>query len=152
MRVAAIEKELLAERAERAARPETKTPTCISCGRGFTYRGPQGDDSGRFCHARCREWFDAGNPAHELAAEERVNRVPLRAWKIVAGPPGVAIGAAYYPPILDRAKKVKRIGKLANDELIRPRRLCERCGEPLPVWVKGKKVSASRKYCAGCAR
>jgi hypothetical protein len=84
---------------------------------------------------------------------ERVNRVPLRDWKITAGPPDVEIGSGYYADILDRGlKRAKRIGKLSNDELIRPRRLCKRCGNPLPVWIKGKKVPATRKYCAGCAR
>ena len=94
-------------------------------------------------HARpaCREWFDAGNSIYEPPAvtAERINRVPLRSWK-------------YYAHILDRGpKKAKRIGKLANDELIRPRRLCEKCSNPLPVWSKGRKVPISRKYCAGCA-
>jgi hypothetical protein len=143
------------DRQKRAARPKHEAPTCFSCGREFTHKGPQGDDSGRFCSSRCREWFDAGNPASESPAVtvERVNRVPLRAWKVTAGPPGLEVGSGYYADILDRGlKRAKRIGKLSNDELIRPRRLCGRCGNPLPVWVKGKKVPATRKYCAGCAR
>jgi hypothetical protein len=37
---------------------------CFACGRSFLYKGPSGDDSGRFCHSRCREWFDAGNPPY----------------------------------------------------------------------------------------
>jgi len=64
MRAESIERQILAERAELAARPKIETPTCFSCGREFTYRGPQGDDSGRFCHPRCREWYDAGNPPY----------------------------------------------------------------------------------------
>ena len=39
---------------------------CFACGRSFLYEGPHGDDSGRFCHQRCREWFDAGNPPYAL--------------------------------------------------------------------------------------
>jgi hypothetical protein len=30
------------------------------CGRSFTYRGPSGDDSGRFCSAVCRDAYDSG--------------------------------------------------------------------------------------------
>ena len=143
------------DRQKHAARPKYEAPKCFSCGREFTHKGPQGDDSGRFCSSQCREAFDAGNRASEPPAVmvERVNRVPLRAWKITAGPPGIEVGSKYYADILDRGlKRPKRIGKLSNDELIRPRRLCERCGNPLPVWLKGKKVPATRKYCAGCAR
>jgi hypothetical protein len=141
------------DRQQRAARPKYEAMECFSCGRGLNYKGPRGHDSGRLCSSRCREWYDAGNPAYEPPAVtvERINRVLLRAWKVIAGPPG-QVGSAYYADLLDRPKKAKRIGKLSNDELIRPRRLCEWCGNPLPVWIKGKKVPATRKYCAGCAR
>jgi hypothetical protein len=106
---------------------------CLSCGR-------------RFCSARCREWFDAGNPAYDPQAVVRINAVPSRDWRANAGPPGLEVGSAYYVGILARAK-APVIGKLANDELIRPRRLCERCGHPVPVWIKGRKVSERRKRC-----
>ena len=87
---------------------------CFACGRAFLYKGPSGDDSGRFCHQRCREWFDAGNPAQ---APVNVMSVPIRDWKVVAGPPGVKLGASYYGPILDRKRPLRH-----GLELIRPRR------------------------------
>ena len=121
---------------------------CFACGRSFLYEGPHGDDSGRFCHQRCREWFDAGNPPY---APVNVSSVPIRDWKVVAGPPGVNLGASYYGPILDRKRPLRR-GQTEPTELIRPRRPCQRCGSPLPVWVKGKAVRKSVKYCEGCAR
>jgi hypothetical protein len=37
------------------------------------------------------------------------------------------------------------------NELIRPRPLCERCGHPVPVWIKGRKVSERRKRCLKCS-
>jgi hypothetical protein len=119
---------------------------CFACGRAFLYKGPSGDDSGRFCHQRCREWFDAGNPPY---APVNVSSVPIRDWKVVAGPPGVNLGASYYGPILDRKRPLRR-GQTEPGELIRPRRPCQRCGSSLPVWVKGKAVRKSVKYCEGC--
>ena len=110
------------------------------------YKGPSGDDSGRFCHQRCREWFDAGNPPY---APVNVSSVPIRDWKVVAGPPGVNLGASNYGPILDRKRPLRR-GQTEPGELIRPRRPCQRCGSSLPVWVKGKAVRKSVKYCEGC--
>jgi hypothetical protein len=141
-----------ADRQAHIARPKHEAPTCFSCGRGFAYKGPQGDESGRFCSTRCREWYDAGKSAYDPpeVTVARITRVPLREWKVIAG--RLKIGSAYYADILDRPKKAKRIGRLSNDELIRPRRLCERCGSPLPVWLKGQQVPVTRKYCAGCAR
>jgi hypothetical protein len=143
---------ILADREVRTARPKYEAMECLSCGRGLNYKGPSGDDSGRFCHARCREWYDAGNPTYEPSklVVERVNQVPLRDWRVVAGPPGLGVGPAYYVGILARTR-APVIGKLTNDELIRPRRLCERCGHPVPVWIKGRKVSERRKYCLKCS-
>jgi glyoxylase-like metal-dependent hydrolase (beta-lactamase superfamily II) len=43
--------------------------TCFACGRGYTYRGPNGDDSGRYCSARCRAAYDAGFPRYEPLEE-----------------------------------------------------------------------------------
>jgi hypothetical protein len=149
-----IARAILADRKERVAQPKYEAMECLSCGRGFVYKGPSGDDSGRFCHARCREWYDAGNPTYEPSkvVVERANQVPLRDWKVVAGPPGLEAGSAYYADILDRGPKKERvIGKLANDELIRPRRLCDRCSQPLPVWINGRKVPSTRLRCLKCS-
>ena len=59
--------------------------------------------------------------------------VPIRDWKILAGPPGVQIGASYDALILDKPRKKRSAKKLKNDELIRPRKLCVKCGAKLPV-------------------
>ena len=118
---------------------------CFSCGRSIIYKGPQGDDSGRFCHQRCREWFDAGNPPY---APVNVSSVPIRDWKVICRPARGEIGVVYYGPILE--PEARRRGQTKPAELIRPRRPCQRCGSSLPVWVKGKAVRKSVKYCEGC--
>jgi hypothetical protein len=46
----------------RPAQPESMA--CWSCGRSFSYRGPNGDASGRFCSANCRACFDQAGPAY----------------------------------------------------------------------------------------
>ena len=58
--------------------------TCFACGRGYC----KGD--GRFCSTRCREAFDAGlPPAPDSHYARAMTNVPLSAWRIVAGPPGI---------------------------------------------------------------
>lgn len=68
---------------------------CFACGRSFLYEGPHGDDSGRFCHQRCREWFDAGNPPY---APLNVMSVPLRDWKVICRPAGGESGGVILRP------------------------------------------------------
>jgi predicted nucleic acid-binding Zn ribbon protein len=133
---AAIERDLL-----RPTYKPQSAPTCFVCGRPYS----KGD--GRFCASKCREAFDRGATPYEVPRDLML--VPMRDWKIVAGPPGVEIGASYYAPLLDR-KRPKQAGKLAADELIRPRRPCVKCGTPLPVWLKGKRVPITRKFCEMC--
>jgi hypothetical protein len=103
----------------------------------------------RFCSGRCREWFDNGNPPHDPNHLRRITEVPLASWRIVAGPPGVEIGSLYYAPILGHA--LHKAAAAATDGPIRPRRLCERCGARLPVWVAGRRVRTDRKFCQRCA-
>ena len=142
MTIQAIAAEILRDR-ERAPSSHNVID-CFSCGRSFIYKEPRGDDSGRFCHSRCREWFDAGNPPYAPAS---VTAVPIGDWKVVAGPPGLELGASYYSPILDRPR---RRGQAEPTELICPRPPCQRCGSLLPVWINGKALRKSVKYCEGC--
>ena len=120
---------------------------CFVCDRSYAPKPPSGDDSTRFCSDICRKAYDNGYPAYEPPIN--VFLVPIRDWKVIAGPPGIQIGASYYGPLLDR-KRPKRGNKPAADELIRPRRPCQCCGAPLPVWRKGRRVPVTRKFCDMC--
>ena len=98
---------------------------CFVCGRSYYPVSSKGDDSTRFCCRVCRQAYDRGyqpNPQADVFA------VHIRDWKILAGPPGVQIGASYYVPILDKPRKKRSAKRLENDELIRPRTLCVKCG------------------------
>jgi hypothetical protein len=147
----AIERDLLRER-----RSDTTACSCFACGRTFMPRKPRDDDDNvRFCSKNCQEVYDNGmpraeanpGPHPELLRDELL--YGLRGWKVVAGTPGVEVGLLYYAEIIERCDR-KRAAKAAGEDLIRPRHLCERCGAKLPVWIKGKKVPVTRRFCAAC--
>jgi hypothetical protein len=69
---------------------------CRSCGSTFIYKGRLGDLNGNFCSLRCQDWYAAGNASIERDHIARVNKTPLEQWRVVAGPPGVEVGASYY--------------------------------------------------------
>ena len=132
---------------------KTETPTCYACGRSFMPRPSTGDDNVHaFCSAKCREAYDGGWPAYNNNKTD-VFDVPMSAWLVVAGPPGVEIGSQYYAPIVEAIERQrKRLARgRSGEELIRPRKLCQRCGAKLPVWINGKQVRSDRKFCTACS-
>jgi predicted nucleic acid-binding Zn ribbon protein len=70
---------------------------CWVCNYSFRDRGS------RFCSARCREHYDSGASAYDRHHAGKVFDVPLRSWKVVAGPPASMLGASYYTPLLGRS-------------------------------------------------
>ncbi len=64
---AALEHERQAsiEREAELAATRSQALGCHCCGRPFVYKGPRGNDGGRFCSDRCREAYDAGAPAFD---------------------------------------------------------------------------------------
>jgi hypothetical protein len=107
--------QLLADR-ERATSSRHNIIACFSCGHTFVYRGRRGaasvwigsdEDghpspdtslSGRFCSLRCQDWHDEGNPGYEEQQEHgrQLLKAPLDSLFVVAGPPSVEVGSAYY--------------------------------------------------------
>jgi hypothetical protein len=145
---ASIQRDLL-----RAEPTRTRAPECFACGRSFMPLPSTGDDNVHaFCSARCRQAYDAGFPAHNSGKVD-VFAVPLSAWRVVAGPPGVEIGSQYYAPIIEAVERQrKRLARRnGGKDLIRPRKLCQRCGAKLPVWINGKQVRSDRKFCIACS-
>ena len=126
---------------------------CFACGRPFMPRPSIGDDNSHaFCSTHCRDAYDTGFPAYS-GSKLDVFAVPLSAWRVVAGPPGIEIGSQYYAPIIEAVERQRQ--RLAHSrsgaELIRPRKLCQRCGAKLPVWINGKQVRSDRKFCTACS-
>jgi hypothetical protein len=159
---AVITQDILAETAEQTV--ETDLGRCFSCGAGMVYHEPRDDSCGRFCSDRCVKWFDSTSAFARVSARsgnppwfENSGIRPvlmgdalygLRGWKVVAGPPGLEIGSEYYAPTIE-AGGGKR-AELEGRDLIRPRRLCAKCGGRIPVWDKGRKVPSSRVLCFVC--
>jgi hypothetical protein len=99
---------LLADRNRRQTIRDERTVPCFSCGHTFVYRGRRGDLNARFCSMRCQDWYDAGNAP---IGRSDPFAIPLRDWRVVAGPPGVEIGSRYYEGMLgDRLTPMKPSG------------------------------------------
>jgi len=100
-----IERDLLRPREDKSVAAQ-----CHTCGRSYLYQAslPNSDDSGRFCSARCPETYDAGLPAYDSNYVRRITNMPLNAWRVVAGPPGVEIGSCPWQQFLDWRPRRKR--------------------------------------------
>jgi hypothetical protein len=136
-----LAKLFLEDRQARVGRQRYVAPICVACGRSYHPPAPGGDNSIRFCGRTCREAYDGG-----FTPEPPFDPFSVKRWKVIVGNPG-ALNAAGYP-IDDRRKA--RTDCIPNEELIRPRRPCLRCGGNMPVWIRGKRVSKTRKFCPGC--
>ena len=77
MKAESIERQIIADRAERAARTGEDTPECVACGRATL--SPDG-----FYHQRCRDWIARG----ESTARDRgrLDRFAYASLRHVAGP------------------------------------------------------------------
>jgi hypothetical protein len=133
---------------------------CFSCGQSMIYRGSQGDDSGRFCSTRCREWHDAGNPPWDSHYAGKSN--PLW-YGLLMGPHGFFIDCAScgkrfdskgprccsiecerrYRERKDNAAIMAEVGMEAA-----AKRRCEACGGPIPNWRNGRRVSKATRFCS----
>ena len=148
---------------------------CHCCGRDMLYRGPSGDDSGRFCSTRCREAFDAGFPPYQPVD---IRKLFTASWRVVAGgdpghlprpmrmgPSGFFINCAgcdkefeskglrccskecerRYRDREDNAELMAEVG-------IEPaaKRMCAAvgCGKPIPRWRNGRAVRKSARFCS----
>ena len=89
---AMIERDLL--RAD-DSKPSNGAIDCFACGRGMTYNGSC------FCGQRCRDYYDRGAPGYAQDWLRFQSGSGVTGWWVIAGPPGIEIGADYYRPIRD---------------------------------------------------
>jgi predicted nucleic acid-binding Zn ribbon protein len=148
----AIERELLRE----PSTPKHQTAKCFLCERDYLYVDTSGDDSGRFCSARCREAYDAGFPRGSdnpgLHPELMPNLYGHEGWRVVAGPPGVSIGSLYYDELMAWCeRKWQRLAKRRVIEPLQPKRKCASCGSDIPNWrgtgKARRRVREDVKFC-----
>jgi hypothetical protein len=78
---------------------------CWSCGSTFIDKGRRGDLNGNFCSLKCQSWYDAGNAPIEHGHAVKAYKAPIETWRVVAGPPGVEVGATYYPGMPPRSRR-----------------------------------------------
>jgi predicted nucleic acid-binding Zn ribbon protein len=134
----------------------------------MTYRGPAGDNSGRFCSANCRELYDAGgfsahDPTyHHKKDNPRWYRLPLgkRGFLIECAGCSKAFdskGQWCCSPECERAyrdrgaiEKLKAEAGVEFQSKLGVKRKCERdgCGRDIPRWRNGRLVSKATRFCS----
>jgi hypothetical protein len=140
---------------DREARPSAvnSTVNCFLCGRSYTYRTPTGDDSGRFCSARCRENYDAGARA-QSSSPQLYSLRPGRAGFFIncAGCQREfeSLGLRCCSPECERnaRERTDNLAALAEVGMDAPtKRVCEECGGPIPRWRNGRAVPKTARFC-----
>jgi hypothetical protein len=145
-----------------AAKPQ-QSRDCFACGRSFTYRGPCGDDSGRFCSSRCRIGFEAGLPPYDPDYASKTNP---RWYSLPIGPTGFRIDCAHCRQWFnsrglrccsldcerDLHRKQELEDELANDPFRAVKRRCAGCGGNIPNWRNGRRVSKATRFCSDRCR
>src|SRR5262249_23632559 len=159
-RVERLSAQLLRDRAAQAEPARSQSMACFSCGRSFTYRGPRGDDSGRFCSVRCRECYDAGHPAYDPDYASKNNP---RWYNLPIGPHGFYIDCAGCGKRFDskglrccsaecerrareRGDNAELMGEVGIDRPVK--RKCQQCRGDIPNWRNGRRVSKATKFCS----
>jgi hypothetical protein len=149
---------LKADLLRRTPKKSTSIEQCFSCGRSFTYRGPVGDNSGRFCSDRCREWYDAGNPAYDSDYLSKTK------YSLPIGPKGFyvnclgcgnrfdSIGLRCCSSNCERTYRDRQENTALMAEvgmLVEAKRKCARpgCSNPVPKWRNGRRVSKRARFC-----
>lgn len=166
---------LLGDRAKAAAKPAPRVGGCFLCGRSYSLQPSTGDDSTRFCSAKCRDAYDVGAmPAIDL------NPFNVEQWRVIAGPPPGPMPKAmrmgkhgFYIDCLHCTREFESKGlRCCSVECERglkgraeavavmaevgdaptEKRKCESCGGSIPNWigegVKRRRTPKSRRYCS----
>jgi hypothetical protein len=163
-----IERAILEDREQRRTVTADQTGhDCFRCGKSFVYRGPRGDNSGRFCSDQCRIEYDhpvtfdpfkvsrwcvvaGGDPGYLVTTPmTRVSggfRVECRG----CGKPFESGGWAYCSRTC-KAKSAERQearALMAEAGIDAPvKRKCLECGGDIPRWRNGRQVSKVTKFC-----
>jgi hypothetical protein len=178
-----IERAILRDREQRLAKPAEATiatATCFRCAKPFAYRGPRGDDNGRFCSTHCQIEYDI--PGAFSFDPFKVTR-----WRVIAGDPGYLVATSMTPvkhkdqpggwrvarrgcgkPFESRgwaycSRDCKHLSaeRTANRAAIveadmdlpaKPPCQAPGCRHTIPVWRKGRRVSSKTRFCSDVCR
>lgn len=173
MTVKSITAEILRDReARRAKAADTGDMPCFKCGKLFRYRGPRGDNSGRFCSDHCRVEYDhprafsfdpfrvtkwkvvaGGDPGYLVSTP--MTRIAAGGWRVACrgcGKPFQSSGLAYCKPTCrkvsnERAEAVALMAEVGMDAPVKRRCQAPGCTDPIPMWRNGRAVSKKTRYC-----
>ena len=87
---------------------------CRVCGRTYVYKGRRGKLNGNFCSLYCQAWYDDAKPPLHDDLAARALKAPLDSWRVVAGPPGIEVGAPYYATVFPPGHKFTPMTMTAN--------------------------------------
>jgi hypothetical protein len=131
------------------------TTTCFLCGRSYTYGGPSGDDSGRFCSVRCRENYDAGKRPQSSPQLYSLRPGKTGFYITCAGCAREfeSLGLRCCTPECERAYRERSESRELMAEVgMAPvaKRICENegCNRPIPTWRGGRRVSKTVRFCS----
>jgi hypothetical protein len=179
---ATIERAILRDREQRPTRaiPEANA-SCFGCGKPFAYRAPPGDNSGRFCSARCQIEYDipgafsfdpfevtrwrviaGGDPGYLVATP----MTPVKHkdqpgdWRVACrgcGQPFESRGWAYCSRdcksvSAERTANRAAMAEVGMDLPAKRRCQCRGCENTIPVWRQGRRVSSSTRFCSDVCR
>jgi hypothetical protein len=149
--------QLLADR-QRSDRSEVSAfNSCFLCGRSFSYHGPNGDDSGRFCSASCREAYDEGSRAATYSRRQQFS-MPMGKSGFYITCDGCqrefeSKGLRFCGSDCERTARERAETKATLTEIgmepVTTKRQCAvpGCAGRIPNWKNGRRVSSARKYC-----
>ena len=174
MTVQAIAAEILRDRETRISKStNVGDMPCFKCGKLFEYRGPRGDNSGRFCSDHCRAEYDmpgafsldpfkvtkwqvvaGGDPGYLVATP--MTCISGGGWRAAChgcGRPFGSSGLAYCKPTCrqvsqERAESAALMAQVGMDAPA-AKRPCQApgCTGTIPRWRNGRQVSKRAKYC-----
>jgi len=156
-KIGRLAKALLADR-QRPERADTSLfDACFLCGRSYTYRGPNGDDSGRFCSARCREAYDHGaRPSTSHARNYFTLRPGPHGFYIICGgcdrefeSKGLRFCSSECERhARERAETASLRAEVNMEAPVKRKCAVAGCEGRIPNWTtNGRKTSSARKYC-----
>jgi hypothetical protein len=149
--------QLLADR-QRSERSEVSAfNSCFLCARGFVYRHSTGDDSGRFCSARCREAYDHGaRPSTSHARNYFTLRPGPHGFYIICGgcdrefeSKGLRFCSSECERhARERAETASLRAEVNMEAPVKRKCAVAGCEGRIPNWTtNGRKTSSARKYC-----
>jgi hypothetical protein len=124
---------------------------CFACGKWFM------SDGGRFHSEECRESFDAGNPSYTQRKKRAARRLRDDVELVCLGchEKFSSRGLRCCSPKCEavyckQERELAERRELGIEPVEKPK--CAACGDPMPIWIKGRRARADRRFCSDACR